>query len=504
MVIMACEKAFGKLMCGHVAEIVAFLSESRREGKRLDEVERGLLQRLMKLGHATLEEYVKQAGDGNVGETLEQEGRCLHRSATPHAKAYRSIFGPVVVCRYVYWIRPGQKIEAVPLDARLGLPAGEPSYVLEDFVGRLATEMPYAQGVGWLEENLGITTTVRAAETMVAKLAPHAETFQAARAPVEVSSEAEVLVVTADGKGVPMRRPLEQRLEEELGIRRHKRHHKTTYAKARKRRSPGTPSSRKQMAYVGAVYRIATWKRRPQDFLDEVRHATVEADRPRPQNERLWAEMTQIRKGHVCEGARRLFAQLGREVRSRQGSRPQPIVCVMDGQPSLWKLQQTYLPKATGILDIFHGMEKLWKAAYAFHPQGSAQAEAFVDRFLAMLLKGKVGYAIGILRRLLKRNKLSASRQEGLQEAIRYFDANRERMRYDEYLKAGYPIGSGVAEGACRHVVKDRMERTGMRWEIEGAQPVLHLRAIHLSDGWPKFIEHRIQSEQTALYALPA
>jgi len=502
--IMAYEKVFGKLMCEHVAEILTFLSESQRQGKRLDEVERGLLQRLMELGRATLEEYVQQAGDGNAGPTVQQEGRCLHRSAEPHAKTYRSIFGPLEIRRYVYWIRPGQKIEAAPLDARLGLPAGEPSYVLEDLVGRLATEMPYAQVVAWLEENLGIRTTVRAAETMVAKLDPYAESFQAARAPIQVSSEAEVLVVTGDGKGVPMRRPLEQRLEEELGIRRHKRHHKTTYAKARTRRSRGTPGSRKQMAYVGAVYSIAAWKRCPQDLLDEVHHAAAQRDRPRPQNKRLWAEMTQIRQGRVCEGARRLFVRLAREVRSRDGPRPKPIVCVMDGQTSLWELQQTYLPKATGILDIFHVMEKLWKAAYAFHPQGSAEAEAFVDRFLAMLLEGKVGYAIGTLRRLLKQNKLSASRRKGLHEAIRYFDANRERMRYDEYLKAGYPIGSGVAEGACRHVVKDRMERTGMRWEIEGAQPVLHLRAVQLSDGWSQFIEHRIQREQTALYGVAA
>jgi hypothetical protein len=77
-------------------------------------------------------------------------------------------------------------------------------------------------------------------------------------------------------------------------------------------------------------------------------------------------------------------------------------------------------------------------------------------------------------------------------------------MRYDRYLKAGYPIGSGVVEGACRHVVKDRMERSGMRWKAEGAQAVLNLRAIHINGDWNNFIEHRIQAEQARLHGLAA
>ena len=73
-------------------------------------------------------------------------------------------------------------------------------------------------------------------------------------------------------------------------------------------------------------------------------------------------------------------------------------------------------------------------------------------------------------------------------------------MRYDVYLKAGYPIGSGVAEEACRHLVKDRMEQTGMRWTVSGAQAMLHLRATYLKDHWDDFIEDRIEREQTRLY----
>jgi hypothetical protein len=83
---------------------------------------------------------------------------------------------------------------------------------------------------------------------------------------------------------------------------------------------------------------------------------------------------------------------------------------------------------------------------------------------------------------------------------IGYYENNRQHMRYDEYLAAGYPIGSGVAEGACRHVVKDRLEQTGMRWTVDGAQAMLHLRAIYLNGYWDEFVNYRIETEQTALY----
>jgi hypothetical protein len=111
-----------------------------------------------------------------------------------------------------------------------------------------------------------------------------------------------------------------------------------------------------------------------------------------------------------------------------------------------------------------------------------------------------VGRLIGGLRQMRTKQCLTGSKAQTLGSVIGYLDNNREHMHYDEYLAAGYPIGSGVAEGACRHVVKDRMERSGMRWTVEGAQAMLHLRTIYLNGDWDAFIDYRIQAEQTALY----
>lgn len=139
--------------------------------------------------------------------------------------------------------------------------------------------------------------------------------------------------------------------------------------------------------------------------------------------------------------------------------------------------------------------------AYCFHPEGSDEAEAFVETYLRKLLQGKVNRVIGGIRQMAtKRGDLSKHKTKKLEQYLNYFAERREYMKYDEYLAAGYPIGSGVVEGACRHLVKDRMEQTGMRWRIAGAQAILSLRAIYVNDDWDAFHANRIQTEQRKLY----
>ena len=125
--------------------------------------------------------------------------------------------------------------------------------------------------------------------------------------------------------------------------------------------------------------------------------------------------------------------------------------------------------------------------AYCFHSEGSDEADAFVEIYLRKLLEGKVRRAIGGIRQMTTKRRLSKKRREKVEQYLNYFAQRCEYMKYDEYLAAGYPIGSGVVEGACRHLVKDRMEKSGMRWRIEGAQAILSLRAIYVNDDWAAF-----------------
>ena len=480
--IMTKEQLFLKAQ-SQVAEMLRLVERAVERGERIDEVERELFAQLLTVGRTCLEAFVAAQGDGDVGQEVQRDGRCLRRLEDRHPRRYLSIFGELRIERFVYAVRAGQKVEHAPLDQRLGLPASEFSYVLQDWQQRLCVQDSYGEAVASLGKLLGVAPSERAAEQMTQRVAADAEVFQLQQAPPPGQEEGEILVATADAKGVPMRRPLAERI--------HRSH---------PRRGKGEKANKKQMAYVGAVYSIDRFVRSAADIVEEVCRHERAAERPRPQHKQVWAEMTPVSEGEVPTGRERVFVEMAAACHDRDPHRRKTLICLMDGERALWEVAGEWLPRAVGILDLFHVLERLWLAAYCFHSERSPQAAEFVAHRLRMLLEGKVGYVIGGLRRLGDQQALTGAQRKTLNAVITYYENNRPNMRYDEYLAAGYPIGSGVAEGACRHLVKDRLERTGMRWTVPGAQAILHLRAIHINGSWDKYMTHHIEAEQSRLY----
>lgn len=488
-----------KVIQQHLSEILEMLEDSLQKEKRIDLVERDLFSLLLDLGARILELFVEKSGDGDIGETTQStENSTLRRSAEKQVRRYQSIFGDLEISRYVYWKREKQKAIVKPLDQKLALPQNDQSYVLEDWLQRLVVKETYGEAVTSLKTLLNLSTSVRTAERMNSEMAKAIPTFEPVE-DFESEPDAELLVVTADGKGVPMRQSLNERKHEKYGAKLYEPQNTTGVEKTEKRRTAGANKSTKQTAYVGAVYSIAPFVRDADDVLNELNRQERQADRPRPKHKRLSLEMTQV-QDELREGPQQLFASLATEVESRAGDRS--VICLMDGQRSLWFRQRESLPNVIPILDLFHAMEYLWEAAYCFEAKGSVKAEKIVNRYLKMLLQGKVKNVIRALKR--RKATLTGNRLKTINKVIRYYTTNLAHMKYDQYLKAGYPIGSGVIEGACRHVVKDRMERSGMRWTIEGATSVLKLRATYLNDQWDQFIEHRIKTEQNQIYATAA
>jgi hypothetical protein len=466
-----------------------FVQQAARDGQRIDTVEREVFRQLLGLGHTLLSAFVAAHGDGDLGPEAEvSEGRSVRRLPERHDRRYVSIFGELTIDRVVYGTREGQKIERVPLDEQLALPEGDFSYVLEDWGQRLCLKGSFAEAGQSLEMLLGLCVGSRALEQMNRVVAGHAPSFQDSLEVPPPEEEGPLMVVTADGKGVPMRR-----LEPDDGS---KPHH---------RRTKGEKANKKQMACVGAVYSIEPFVRKAEDILDEVLRDKKAEERPRPQHKHVWAEMTREVQGQPPVTAKEgLFCRLTDELAARNLGHDRPVICLMDGERALWDAQAVYFPEAVGVLDLFHVLERLWAVAHCFHTEGSDEAKGFVEQRLRDLLQGRVGYVIGGLRRRLKAEKLNAQRRKVVASALEYLGNNKAHMRYDEYLAAGYPIGSGVAEGACRHLVKDRMEQTGMRWTVEGAQAMLHVRALYLNDQWEEFHEHRVEQEQARRYTRPA
>jgi hypothetical protein len=465
-------------------EMAEFVRHASRDERPIHEVERGLWEQLRKMGLNLLAGFVAGSGDGDLGPTLEHQGRTLNRLKHTHDRPYVSVFGKLTITRHVYGTRETQKHEVIPLDARLDLPESHFSYVLQDWDQNLCVKGPYDEARESVEKMLGLDQSVGSLEKMNLEMARQAAPFFEQLATPPAEEQGSIVVLTSDGKGVPMR--------------------KDEPAKSG-RRKKGEKANKKRMACVGAVYTIEPFVRTADDVVDEVMRKEAGKNRPVPRHKQVRAELTREINGVEVNGKSLIFGWFKQSVDAlnpigENGKRDKPVVCVMDGERALWKMLMTFLTGIICILDIFHVLERVWQAAHCFHPEGSDEAREFVNQRLKRILQGDVGRVIGGLKQMATKQNLRGAKLKQLNSAIGYLHNNRRFMKYDEYLAAGYPIGSGVAEGACRHLVKDRMERTGMRWVVPSAQAMLDLRAVHASDKWKEFQDYRINAESHRLY----
>ncbi len=488
--IMAEMAAFDNLeqLAEMAEDLATFVRRAAVDGTAAHKMEQGVWRRVLAMGRQATGQFFQMQGDGDVGETIEMpDGKTLRRLADTHQRTYRSIFGPFTLSRYVYGSREGQRIDFVPLDARLELPESQLSYVLQDWAGTLCVEHAFARTAQTLDTILGLSLSVDSLERMSRTMAESVAGFRDSLGKPPSNEEGEILVVTADGKGIPMRRPADQR---PVGARRKK----------------GEKANKKQMATLGCVYTVDPKHRTAEDvvealFRERVARRRGESPEPVAKHKRVWSSLTYDQGDLHVDAETEVFTWMASEVDSRRVD-GQGLICLMDGQRSLWASCAAHLPRADAveILDLLHAVEYVWKAAYLFHAEGSDAASAFVRDRILRLLRGEVGYVIGGLRQMATKRGLSTKQAKALTKICNYLTHNRHRMRYDEYLTSGYPIASGVIEGACRHVVKDRMERSGMRWTIDGAQAMLDLRSTAINDQWSAFQPHRIATETQRLY----
>ncbi len=466
-------------------ELESFVTASAQKGVAAHEVEQGIWRQLLKLGRESLQMFFDQVGDGDLGETMElEDGRRLRRLPGDHVRPYQSVFGPFDLHRAVYGTRVGQRIELVPLDQRLHLPQSKFSYLLQDWDQRSAVESPYAEVSRTICRILGFSQSVDSLERMNRKMAEPVVDYWDSLAPPPTSEEGSLLVLSADGKGVPMRR--------------------SASAEAKPAPLKGLKPGAKKMALLGASYTVDRRVRTPEEVTESLfvkRSVSNEQDAKGPEHKRLRASLARDESGSTDPAQAEIFGWLAMEAEDRNPDGTRPVVLLMDGQHSLWEAAQGQLPAgAVEILDLLHVTPRLWKAAYLFHPEGSSAATQFVRSRVLRVLRGEVRSVIRGLRQMATRSGLTGRKRKQLERICQYFENHRSRMGYDQYLAAGYPIATGVIEGACRHVVKDRLERAGMQWVFEGAQAMLDLRTIHLSRQWDEFQAYRIKKETERLY----
>jgi hypothetical protein len=473
-----------------VDKLVTVVSDALRDHTPVHKVEAQAMKILLQAGRKAIQLLVDCLGDGDMGpEHQLPDGTAVKRSAKPEPRPYVSIFGPIDIERFVYARRKGQAIEFAAIDARLALPAGKFSYLLQDWDQSFAMEEPFGQAAKTVQRILGLSQYVDSLEHMNQEMAQQAEMFQDALPIPPAKEEGEIFVQTADGKGVPIRRPADA-----PPIMDHQ--HRS-----------GPKPDRKKMATLGAVYSINRLVRTPEEVVEslfrEPGQPRPETPRPHPCHKQVQAILDHVDvNGDEVDGRAVVFGWIEEQMAARHAGSRKPIVCLMDGEAALWNMRDVFQADVPmiDILDLLHVTPRLWDAATLFHAKGSDTAEKFVRQRLTRILRGDVMGVVHGLRWLGTNSSLRGARRTRLRKICGYLERNRDRMHYDQYLARGYPIASGVIEGACRNIVKDRMERTGMNWTIPGAEAMLELRCIHLMEQWDAFVEFRATRETQRLY----
>ena len=469
-----------------------------QDGRPLHELEKGIWKQVLSIGNAALGSFLEQQGTGDRGETATApDGSEYRRLPENRTREYQSIFGSFEIERTVYGTRDKQQIKYVPLDERLGLPQSKFSYLLQDWAQMLAVDEAFAQAKSVIGRLFSVEISVDSLERMCRQMAEDVVDFRRERPIPPPQEEGEVFVASGDGKGIPIRRQDADAAPAAKAAEELPDHHPRS----------GPKPGRKQMAIVGTVYSVDRYVRTPEQVLEALFHDSntrpaLPDKRPRPCHKHVSANMTFTHEGHEMTGTHSTFDWMAKELEARNPEQAHETVCVMDGQTSLWDAADVHLPakRRIDILDLLHVIQYVWKAAHVFHATGSDAAEEFTRERILRILRGEVGAVISGLRRMAGLRRLGRLNKATIEQVCGYFDNNRDRMQYDQYLASGYPIASGAIEGACRHLVKDRLERTGMRWVKPGAQAMLDMRSTWINGDWDTYQSFRIDREMDRLY----
>ena len=449
------------------SDVEALCEKEGREWARL------MLDEHLKM-RAALEKRVDVVGEDGV-----------QRSATRDSERHlETVLGTVAVPRLAYQAAGREDLH--PMDATLNLPRELFSHGIRRLVAKEVARASFDEVVEMVRDYTGGTIAKRQVEELAVRAAQDFEAFYDQREGVEEDSE-DLLVLSTDAKGIVMRH---EDLREAT-----RRAAEAKIYKVQSRLTPGEKSNRKRMAQVATVYSVASWPRTAADILPSLRPLDIEESRPKVHDKRVWASVEQ----HPRKVIRSMFEEALR----RDPDKTRRWVVLVDGEPKQLRAVKAEARRAgvrpTLLLDIVHVTEYVWDAARALFGATNPEAESWVgDRLLALLSGRSGGQVANAIRRYASARELNAAARTAVDDACAYL-ADRTRTRLMHYAKAlrdGLPIATGVIEGACRYVVKDRMDRTGARWSLTGAEAVLRLRAIRASGDFDAYWQFHLARDK--------
>ena len=447
-----------------------------------DQTERGLFKMLLTLGAKLLTIFFMMRSDASGRQIKERKDGQKLPYYRDTKREYFSIFGKVEMFR-PYFYRKGIGGET-SLDGELSL--GEDCYsdLVREISEYLGVDSVYHKASEIMERLLGLHLSSRVVDANIAVDAEDVEAYYAQKPAPPPSKEAKILVLQADGKGVPM--ILDQPVEDPIRL------------------GKGEKRGHKKEAIVTTVYTIAPKPRTPEEVVasffkeETISLAEKKAQQQiKPQNKDIWATL---------EGKDTALERLFIQVERRKGTHIQHQVALCDGCEALQGRIAQRFSDFTLVLDFIHANEYLWDVANSLFGEGKnhePQRLVWMKDHTLQILSGQTRQVIDEFHRLALADETHSAQRTQLNKTANYFERNLSCMDYQSCLAKGWPIASGVIEGACRHFVKDRCELSGMRWSQSGAENMLHLRAVAENEDWDAYHDFRRRKRHTRLYGTP-
>jgi hypothetical protein len=466
------------------AAITEFLHSKEACQVKHSELERQLEGMGRELMRKLLQAHLDMRQPGQAVEPVRDAAGTPLTPTPVHGRSLESIFGTVEVARTGYGATGTPSLH--PLDGALNLPPEKYSLEVRRRVAIEAAKSSFDEGVKTLEVYTGAHVPKRQFEELVERAAQDFEAFyqerQArARAGPQTGS---ILVLTVDGKGVVMRpEDLREATQRAAAARA-----KTFTARLGK----GGRLHAKRMASVAAIYTIEPFVRTPEEILPE--SPTLQetgSARPRPEHKRVWASVAQSQEAVIRE----MFD----EAAHRDPKGQKRWVALVDGNlPQMEHLEQLAEERNIPLIivaDLIHVAQYVWKAAGALFPSRELEQDHWTRGRLLEILRGKASLVAAGMRRSATLREMAAAERKPVDECADYLLHYSPYLQYDKALAEGFPIATGVIEGACRHLVEDRMNLTGARWSLTGAEAVLRLRALRSSNDFDAYWKFHEQQE---------
>jgi hypothetical protein len=366
----------------------------------------------------------------------------------------------------------------------LNLPVEKHSHGLRRLAALEAARGSYADTAAAIERVTGVRLGRRQVEQLAARAAADVDAFYTAHAPDPAPDD--VLALSFDGKGVVMRPD---------GLRQ-----ATAKAAASQklstRLSKGEKRNRKRMAEIAAVYDLTP---APRTIADILPYDPGRQPSPAPRAAGKWLHAS------VTDDAATVIAAGFTEADRRDPDRQRTWVALVDGNAHqidrIRAEARTRRLTVPIVVDFIHVLEYIWKAAWCFHPEGDPNAEQWVRTQARQILTGRAGIVAAAIRRKATYHGLDPGGRRNADTAADYLLAKKPYLDYPTALANGWPIATGVIEGACRHLVKDRMDITGARWGLPGAEAILKLRALTSNGDFDRYWTWHLTQEHQRVHA---